>query len=98
MTRNLVLVLLLALTGCEQDNPVPHVIPITDSGKPEAVSYLEVHVLHTKHHEGESWGRPVQEALVAWISSNQHLDVIDFEGIGPDGNSDVVVLARRRHN
>ena len=91
--------LMVALVGCPPSAPAPRVVPIVRDGtnRPEVCEFWEVHVVHSRdRNEGESWGAPAQEALVAWISSWQNLEVVDFELVGREGGGDLVILAKRR--
>ena len=93
-------VVLLVLTGCPPPTPPPKTVPIIADGtnRPEVSEFVEVHVVNVKQHgEGDSWGGPVQEALVAWVSSWQNLEVVDFELVGREGGGDLVILAKRRN-
>lgn len=98
--RTLVLVAVVLLTGgCPGEIPAPRTVPIVadGSGRPEVTEFVEVHVVPVRNRsEGEVFGAVEQEALVAWISSWQHLEIIDFEHIGGDTSGNLLVVAKRR--
>lgn len=103
MKRTLLAMCLALLIGCPPPPPgPPQTIPITSPGSIEAEGEWQVHVVRFEPIRDASQGNtgaPIQSALVAWISSWQNLELVDFE-VAPNGNDltghDMVIVASKR--